>query len=170
MLKLQLLPLPQELLPFGKLCSPSAPPSQTRTASICFQPGKHGAHLVEAQVVLHSRGDVEDVAISSHGDDKSIECLKAKVQSRVTLPASIWLLEDEIPQLFLQHSGTGRDLPPQQRAPRRRTAPGNHARLSSEEFFVPSTSNDPSWTDHFLQTPHGSPLHCRAAPASGGAG
>lgn len=54
---------------------------------MCLQPGQHGAHLVEAQVVLHSGGHVEDVAVSSHGDDKSVECLKAEVQSKVTLPS-----------------------------------------------------------------------------------
>lgn len=65
----------------------SAPPSQTWTASICLQPGKNGTYLMKAQVVLHSRGDVEDVAISSHSNDKSIECLKAEVEPRVTLPS-----------------------------------------------------------------------------------
>ena len=42
---------------------------------------------MKAQVVLHSRGDVEDVAISGHGDDKSIECLKAEVEPTVTFPS-----------------------------------------------------------------------------------
>jgi len=31
---------------------------------------------MKAKIVLHSRGDVEDVAICSHSDDKPIECLK----------------------------------------------------------------------------------------------
>lgn len=30
--------------------------------------------LMKAKIVLHSRGDVEDVAVCSHSDDKPIEC------------------------------------------------------------------------------------------------
>lgn len=55
----------QHLLP-----SPGLHPS-------AYSQQKSGTHLMKAQVVLHSRRDVEDVAISSHSNDKSIECLKA---------------------------------------------------------------------------------------------
>lgn len=65
----------------------SAPTSPLWTAFLCSEPGKNGTHLMKAQVVLHSRGDVEDVPISGHSDDKSIECLKTEVEPRVILPS-----------------------------------------------------------------------------------
>lgn len=53
-----------------------APSSQACAASLCAHSGKNSTHLMKAKIVLHSRGDVEDVAVCSHSDDKPIECLK----------------------------------------------------------------------------------------------